>query len=61
MTHWFEGLFEFLFKYRPAVFASGDLAFGAPGSVIVLLVAAAALGLPAVLSYRAVRGKSTRR
>ena len=61
MTHWLEGLFEFLFKYRPAVFANGDLAFGAPSSVMILLVAAAAIGIPAVLSYGSVRGKSTRR
>src|SRR5262245_10003317 len=61
MTHWLEGLFQFLFKYRPAVFAKGDFAFGAPSSVIVLLLAAAAIGVPAVLSYATVRGKSSRR
>jgi uncharacterized membrane protein len=61
MTHWLEGLFQFLFKYRPAVFANGDFAFGAPSSVIILLLAAAAIGVPAVLSYGTVRGKSTRR
>jgi len=61
MTHWLEGLFQFLFKYRPAVFAKGDFAFGAPSSVIILLLAAAAIGVPAVLSYGTVRGKSTRR
>src|ERR1043166_3713763 len=61
MTHWLEGIFEFLFKYRPAEFAKGSLAFCAPFSVIVLLLAAAAIGVPAVLSYAGVRGKSTRR
>ncbi|HKO15935.1 MAG TPA: vWA domain-containing protein, partial [Gemmatimonadaceae bacterium] len=59
--HWLESVFEFLFKYRPAVFEKGDLALGAPGSVIVLLVAAALLGIPAVLTYTRVRGRSTRR
>jgi len=42
MTHWLEGIFEFLFKYRPAEFAKGSFAFGAPFSVVVMLVAAAA-------------------
>src|ERR1051325_8681697 len=61
MTHWLEGIFQFLFKYRPAVFANGDFAFGAPSSVIILLLIAAIIGVPAVLSYTGVRGKSTRR
>jgi hypothetical protein len=61
MSHWFEGIFSFLFKYRPTEFAKGSFAFGAPFSVIVLLLAAAAIGVPAVLSYAGVRGKSTRR
>src|SRR4051812_23833951 len=61
MAHWFEGLFSFLFKYRPTEFAKGSFAFGAPFSVIVLLLAAAVIGVPAVLSYAGVRGKSTRR
>src|SRR5215475_5330447 len=57
----FDGVFQFLFKYRPTEFASGDLAFGAPFSVVVLLLAAAAIGVPAVLSYAGVRGRATRR
>ena len=57
----FEALFSFLFKYRPAVFAQGDLTFGSPASVIGLVLVAAALGVPAVLTYARVRGKSTRR
>lgn len=56
-----SAVFEFLFKYRPTEFANGRFAFGAPFSVIVLLLAAAAIGVPAVLSYAGVRGKSTRR
>lgn len=54
-------LFHFLFKYRPTEFASGSFALGVPASVILLLLAAAAIGVPAVLSYAGVRGKSTRR
>ncbi|HET7372358.1 MAG TPA: hypothetical protein VFJ20_03205 [Gemmatimonadaceae bacterium] len=56
-----SAVFQFLFKYRPTEFANARFAFGAPFSVIVLLVAAAAIGVPAVLSYAGVRGKSTRR
>lgn len=61
MTHWFEGLFQFLFKYRPTEFAKAEFAFGTPFSVAILLVAAAVIGIPAVLSYATVRGKSSRR
>jgi hypothetical protein len=61
MAHWFEGIFEFLFKYRPTEYAKGSFAFGAPFSLVVLLLAAAAIGVPAVMSYRGVRGKSTKR
>jgi hypothetical protein len=61
MANWIESLFAFLFKYRPAVFEKGDFAFGSPTSVIVLLIAGALIGIPAILTYAAVRGKSTRR
>jgi hypothetical protein len=61
MTNWLQSVFAFLFKYRPAVFEKGDFAFGSPTSVIVLLVAGALIGVPAILTYAAVRGKSTRR
>jgi hypothetical protein len=61
MTHWLDGIFQFLFKYRPTEFAKGSFAFGAPFSVVVLLIAAAVLAVPAVLSYAGVRGKSTKR
>src|SRR5262249_53190662 len=61
MTHWLEGIFQFLFKYRPTEFAKANFAFGAPFSVVILLLAAAAIGVPAVLSYVGVRGKSSRR
>jgi len=61
MTHWLEGIFQFLFKYRPTEFAKGDFAFGAPYSIIILLLAAAAIAFAAVMSYAGVRGKSSRR
>jgi hypothetical protein len=61
MANWFEGIFEFLFKYRPTEFAKGELAFGAPFSVVVLLLAAVVIAVPAILSYAGVRGKSTKR
>ncbi|HVX41087.1 MAG TPA: vWA domain-containing protein [Gemmatimonadaceae bacterium] len=61
MAHWLEGIFAFLFKYRPAEYAQGKFAFGVPGSVMLLLAAAALIGIPAVLSYGTVRGKSSRR
>jgi uncharacterized membrane protein len=54
-------LFEFFFKYRPAVFQQGDFTFGAPAPIAILLLAGAALAVPAVLSYRRVRGKSSSR
>jgi len=61
MANWLESLFAFFFKYRPAVFEKGDFAFGSPTSVILLLLAGALIGVPAILTYAAVRGKSTRR
>src|SRR5438477_12997962 len=61
MANWLESVFAFFFKYRPAVFEKGDFAFGSPTSVIVLLIAGALVGVPAILTYAAVRGKSTRR
>ncbi|MGH7668818.1 MAG: hypothetical protein ACRENQ_04935 [Gemmatimonadaceae bacterium] len=61
MSSALQALFAFLFKYRPSVFHQGDLAFGAPVSVIVL----AAMGLVVVavagLTYGRVRGRSSRR
>src|SRR4051794_6389846 len=61
MAHWFEGIFEFLFKYRPTEFAKASFAFGAPLSVTLLVLAIAVIGVPAVMSYAGVRGKSNRR
>src|ERR1035437_8019984 len=61
MTDALGALFAFFFKYRPAVFEQGDLAFGAPAPVIVLLLIGLAIGVPALLSYGGVRGKSSPR
>src|ERR1035437_1382154 len=52
-------LFEFFFKYRPTVFQQGDFTFGAPAPIVILLLVGAAIAVPAVLSYRRVRGKSS--
>jgi len=54
-------LFEFFFKYRPAVFQQGDFTFGAPAPIAILLIVGAAIAVPAVLSYQRVRGKSSER
>ncbi|MFI5311910.1 MAG: hypothetical protein ACHQQ3_11790 [Gemmatimonadales bacterium] len=61
MTDALGALFAFLFKYRPSVFQQGDLAFGAPAPVIVLVLIGLAIGIPALLSYGGVRGKSSPR
>jgi uncharacterized membrane protein len=56
-----ESVFQLLFKYRPAVFAEGELAFGFAGpAVIALVVAAVALGL-ALYTYRSVGAHSSAR
>lgn len=56
-----ESAFQLLFKYRPAVFAEGQLAFGVAGPLAVgLVVAALALAI-ALVTYRTVGGHSTRR
>ncbi|MEX2178127.1 MAG: hypothetical protein WD801_05425 [Gemmatimonadaceae bacterium] len=61
MQTFLDGVFQLLFKYRPAVFAEGDLAFGVAGPMAVgLAVAATALGV-AMLTYRSVGAGSTRR
>ena len=54
-----EGLFQLLFKYRPAVFAKGELAFGVAGPIALALVAVAAVAAATILSYRSVGVHST--
>src|SRR3954470_11181292 len=61
MPSWIESVFAFFFKYRPEVFSKGDLVFGAPSSVMLLLALALLIGGPAVMTYAGVRGKSSRR
>src|SRR4029078_2787433 len=61
MTHCIEGIFQFLFKYRPTEFAKGSFAFGASTSITILLLAAAVIGIHAVLSYAMVRGRRPKR
>jgi hypothetical protein len=55
-----DGLFEFLFKYRPLVFEQGDFAFTAPASVRLWILTAGLVGLVAVASYTVARGKAGR-
>ncbi|MGI9076744.1 MAG: VWA domain-containing protein [Gemmatimonadaceae bacterium] len=45
-----ESIFEFLFKYRPAVFERGDLTFATP-NLLTLILGAGAVIVIAVLSY----------
>ncbi len=61
MTDGLRTLFAFFFKYRPAVFARGDLAFGPRVPMLVLLVLGAIAVVLAVRTYARVRGKSTPR
>ena len=61
MPSFMESVFQLLFKYRPAVFAEGELAFGVAGPMaVVLVVAAIALGA-ALLTYGRVGATSSRR
>ncbi|MEE8278320.1 MAG: glutamine amidotransferase [Thermoanaerobaculia bacterium] len=55
---WLESLFEFLFKYRPLLFEKGGLAFTAPWSVYIVVLAGSALGALAIWSYAGAKGRS---
>ena len=55
-----SGVFEFLFKYRPVLFEEGELAFLSPWPTAGVGLAAAAIALPAVLTYATARGRSNR-
>jgi hypothetical protein len=46
-----QSVFEFLFKYRPEVFSKGDLVFGAPSSVMLLLALGLLIGGPAGMIF----------
>ncbi|MDX1493650.1 MAG: hypothetical protein R3253_06310 [Longimicrobiales bacterium] len=54
-----EAIFEFLFKFRPAVYEQGEFIFGAPSSVRLWLGAIGLLGASAVATYTIARGKSS--
>ena len=54
-----EGIFEFLFKYRPLVFEQGEFGFGAPASVRTWLLLAGLIAASTVATYTVARGKST--
>lgn len=54
-----EGVFQLLFKYRPAVFAEGELAFGVAGPMAAVLVIAAIALAAALLTYSRVGATST--
>ena len=56
-----EKAFQLLFKYRPAVFAEGDLTFGLAGPLVLVVVAAAVAVVAALLTYRRVGAHSTPR
>ncbi len=55
-----SGLFEFLFKYRPVLFQEGEFSFLSPWPALAVGVAAAAIGVPALISYARARGRSSR-
>jgi len=48
----FESIFRFLFKYPPLVFEQGDLTWGVSRGVLLAVVAAVAVAVAAVLTYR---------
>lgn len=54
-----QGIFEFLFKYRPLVFEQGDFGFGAPLSFRTWLGIAGLIAASAVATYTIARGKSS--
>jgi uncharacterized membrane protein len=56
-----ESAFQLLFKYRPAVFAEGDLAFGVAGPIALAILVVAAAGAVAILTYGRVAATSTLR
>lgn len=53
-----SGVFEFLFKYRPVLFEEGELAFLSPWPTAAAGIVAAALVVPALLTYATARGRS---
>jgi uncharacterized membrane protein len=56
----FESIFSFLFKYRPSIFAQGELAFGSSGTLSIAIFVAAGVAAAALLTYRGVRPQRLR-
>lgn len=56
-----ESAFQLLFKYRPAVFAEGDLAFGVAGPIALAVATVGAAGAIAIATYWQVAATSTLR
>lgn len=54
----FGSIFEFLFKYRPLVFAEGRLTFESPIAIALLIPIALVIAGLAVMTYRGVGGKA---
>jgi len=61
MSPVFESLFEFLFKYKPFVFAKGELVLAATAGSMVAAALLLVVAVPIVRQYRNVGGKSTHR
>ncbi|MFQ5704860.1 MAG: hypothetical protein ACE5HT_12670 [Gemmatimonadales bacterium] len=60
MGPYLEGVFGYLFKYRPVVFERGDLVFGAPWPLILLVLVAVAIVLPPLITYGGMSAKLRR-
>jgi uncharacterized membrane protein len=56
----FEGLFRFLFKYRPLIFEQGNLVFGVTRPMTLAILAAAAAAAYGAATYRGLSWTSTR-
>ncbi|MCI0433428.1 MAG: VWA domain-containing protein [Gemmatimonadetes bacterium] len=56
-----QSIFEFLFKYRPLVFAEGRLTFQAPLPLLTLILISAALASVAAWTYLRVGGRAAPR
>ncbi len=54
-----DAIFEFLFKFRPAVFEQGEFILGAPASTRLWLGMAGLVAASAVATYTIARGRST--
>ena len=55
-----ETIFEFLFKYRLLLFQEGEFTFSSPWPVLLVLGGVAVVTMPALLTYGAARGASSR-